>query len=105
MGKKKLEVAFSGYTLSAYEKFTGKIPGVTKARELKVGDVLNLYYLDAPEPILAMVVEGAPSSKEGDLSDIKVIHIDMMGKRNAITSLNTDKWEKLGRKKIQITFL
>lgn len=70
-----------------------------EARALKIGDIIECYYVDSEEAYREMVIETCESSKKGEYSDIRTIDFTDFGYRtNEVKGprwLNTDKFRKV----------
>lgn len=68
-----------------------------EVRSLKIGDIIECYYIDSNIPQKEMVVQATYSSKEGDYTDITTIPEYAIGKRYYARTLNTDKFKLIRR--------
>lgn len=68
-----------------------------ETRALKVGDVIECYYMDSETPQIEMVVQATFNSKEGDYRHIQTIPECAIGTRYYSRWLNTDKFKLIRR--------
>jgi hypothetical protein len=72
---------------------------VKEARALKVGDLIECYYMDSEVPTHELVIQTTYSTKEGSYNDIRTVRIDHLGGRSGSDKspawLNTDKFKRI----------
>ncbi len=69
------------------------------ARDLRLGDIIEAYYMDSEEPEVCVVIGCTYNSKSGDSYDIRVLRILDLGQRQQTgigSRLNTARWIKKG---------
>lgn len=71
---------------------------VKEARALRIGDIIECYYMDSEQPVYELVLSTTWNNREGDMYDIRTMHLDGMGQRRStpcLEALNTDKFRRI----------
>lgn len=72
---------------------------VKEARSLRVGDIIECYYMDSETPTHELVIQCTESSKYGTYDDVRTIRISDLGARSnaqrGTAWLNTGKFKRI----------
>lgn len=91
-------------TMSAYQKAVAmfKEPSAAAARKLLIGDVIEVFYADAKEPSIEVVVKCAETGE--DIFDVATVMQEKWGTRSmSMTKVNSSMWRKIGTMQFKVS--
>lgn len=91
-------------TMSAYESAVAmfKEPSAAAARKLLIGDVIEVFYADAKEPTIEVVVKCAETGE--DIFDVATVMQEKWGTRSmSMTKVNSSMWRKIGTMQFKVS--
>ena len=90
--------------MSAYESAVAmfKEPSAAAARKLLIGDVIEVFYADAKEPSIEVVVKCAETGE--DIFDVATVMQEKWGTRSmSMTKVNSSMWRKIGTMQFKVS--